>query len=304
MVLFVVRQCRWDDTDPQSPVMRHQRILRTASEVFRATPVGRVRGAMVEDPGANHGEISRLDDRIGRSHYDDGSHCTMFDVRWCGHGVVSRSTGERIRLADDFTSPFSPSGTAFTVKTAFHKCRSLEVAITSGQRRKERKSRWVFGGRHCGVLSTTIPAGFDDGVPMWLARQKRANGVSIHGCVKGASIMTRRFVRRVIGERKVFGLVLTSYRADVEDEVCQEVQILQFNEGDHKWKVVLGGHEEFVSFAEDRGISVDQHCLGVSIFAVRITQEGSVLPGWLSRGRLIIPLYKYGVSVTVREVLV
>ena len=122
--------------------------------------------------------------------------------------------------------------------------------------------------------------------------------------MKGASILTRRFVRRVIGERKVFGLVLTSYREDVEDEVCPEVQILEYNERDHKWKVVLGGHEEFVSFAEDRGISVDQHCIGVSIFAIRITQEGSVLPGWLSRGQLIIPLYKYGVTVTVREVLV
>ena len=191
-------------------------------------------------------------------------------------------------------------------------CVALKISMHAGHWRsllhpdrgeKERKPTgfWWETSR-CPIYDN--PAGFDNGVPLWLARRKCANGVSIHGCVKGASILTRRFVRRVIGERKVFGLVLTSYREDVEDEVCPEVQILEYNERDHKWKVVLGGHEEFVSFAEDRGISVDQHCIGVSIFAIRITQEGSVLPGWLSRGQLIIPLYKYGVTVTVREVLV
>ena len=74
---------------------------------------------------------------------------------------------------------------------------------------------------------------------LWLARRTCADSGTVFGTVKGLC-NTAKFVRRVIGERKLFGLVWRSYRTDEEDDVDQTVEILKFDrkallEGLFRW---------------------------------------------------------------------
>ncbi len=146
------------------------------------------------------------------------------------------------------------------------------------------------------------PAGVDRGVSLWLARKTGA--ATVYGTVKGASVMSRRFVRRVIGERKLFGYMWSSYRVDEEDPVTQAVEILHFDDTRHGWKAFMGGHEDWIAFTEVKGLAVDRLTNGAPVFAIRITQGDSKLPGFMCRGQLIIPLHQHKQPVTVRELLV
>ena len=138
---------------------------------------------------------------------------------------------------------------------------------------------------------------------LWLARRTCTDSSTVFGTVKGFS-STGKFVRRVIGERKLFGLVWRSYRTDEEDDVDQAVEILKFDSGKHSWKVFLGGHDDWMKFTRLRGLVVDRLASAAPVFAVRITQGDCKLPGFVCGGRLIIPLFRCKQPVIIREVLV
>lgn len=138
---------------------------------------------------------------------------------------------------------------------------------------------------------------------LWLARRTSADSGTVFGTVKGV-FSTRKFVRRVIGERKLFGLVWRSYRSDEEDDVDQAVEILKFDNGKHGWKVFLGGHDDWMKFTRLRGLVVDRLASAAPVYAIRITQGDCKLPGFMCGDQLIIPLFQHKQTVIIREVLV